>query len=80
MSLLKKLLQRLFSKKYPQKISIRIIIALFLDSSITIYFGAMIIRMEIFFHPRGKYATQRKKRCGNFIEIWNPIYLEPNGK
>lgn len=40
----------------------------------------MIIFMEIFFILRGKYATQRKKRYDNFIEIWNPIYLEPNGK
>lgn len=41
---------------------------------------AMIICMEIFFILGGKYAIQRKKRYDNFIEIWNPIYLEPNGK
>lgn len=33
-----------------------------------------------FFILRGKYATQRKKRCDNFIEIWNPIYNQMENK
>ena len=75
-SLLKKLLQRFYPKKFKQKIPITLRISLATKYIVMLQpkNRAINICMEIFFVLSGKYATQRKNKCGNFIEIWNPIY------